>query len=357
MKKRKVSILMPYTTGMGGTETVVKNLFDQYNSANEINYELKLFLIGGTSNTEWVKNCDYSSYSMSKLKILRTIEYIFTLPIIIFKYLKDNKVDIVVSTNPIIWAIAYMLNKMFFKNVKTVAWYHYSLRQKDIRKIFLKSADYYWAISSGIQEELIERGIDESRIFLVFNPIPNDGELIQQGISNRAINLVYIGRLMLDGQKNFRELLKALTLVKAKWNLSVYGGGDLQDCKGYADELGVNDNIHWMGFVNNPWKEINKVDALLLTSKYEGLPMVLGEAMAHGVFCISSKCPTGPDDFIVNNQVGFLYTPGDYHELAKKIESVKEKQINNELIQTSMIKFSAKNYYKRIINSLDYLVR
>ena len=274
---------------------------------------------------------------------------------IIFRYIKSYNPDIIISTNPIMWFLAFWISKLFSKKRTVISWYHYSLSQKDVNKAILKSSNYYWAISSGIKKELVARGISENKIFLVYNPMPGPSNLIPKNKSDKGVNLVYVGRLMLDGQKNFRELVEALALVDSKWRLTVYGDGDLQECQKFAKQSGIQDKITWKGFVSNPWDNLDKADALILTSKFEGLPMVLGEALAHGVFCISSNCPTGPDDLIQNGVNGFLYELGSITELADKISRLTSVATTELEIQSTITSFSAENYYHTIKKILEAL--
>lgn len=355
MTKQKVAILMPYTTGMGGTETVVMNFFKEYNQDNSETLQLDLFLIGGTKNFEWLKDIEYKVKNLSKIKKIRTVQYMFELPFIIFKYIRSCNPDIIISTNPIMWFLAFWIGKLFSKKIKVISWYHYSLSQKDIKKMMIKSADYYWAISSGIRKELITRGIPENKIYLIYNPMPEPSNLIPKNKSNKYIDLIYIGRLMLDGQKNLRELINALVLVNVEWRLTIYGDGDLEECRELARQSGIENKITWKGFVSNPWDCIDNADALILTSKFEGLPMVIGEALSHGIFCISSNCSTGPDDLISDGENGFLYELGNPSELASKIVQVKKVTTTELEIQSSITTFSSKNYYHNIKKILEVL--
>ena len=72
-------------------------------------------------------------------------------------------------------------------------------------------------------------------------------------------------------------------------------------------------------YQENPYKFIRSSDLFILTSKYEGLPNVLLEAMVLKKFIISSNCPTGPSEILNNGKYGFLFKVGDHKELARLI--------------------------------------
>ena len=74
-----------------------------------------------------------------------------------------------------------------------------------------------------------------------------------------------------------------------------------------------------MNWQSNPYKYLKSSDLLVLTSKFEGLPNVLLEAISLKKFIISSNCPTGPKEILSYGKGGFLFNVGDYNQLANKI--------------------------------------
>lgn len=153
--------------------------------------------------------------------------------------------------------------------------------------------------------------------------------------------------------------MHALALLHGKWELDVYGDDSkAPNVKDLAKTLNINDQINWEGFVANPWSKIPSASALVLTSKYEGLPMVLCEAISHGIYCISSNVATGPAD-IINNSNGALYHPGNIQQLAEQLQSVidhPEKMPLQSTIINSSKKFSIDNYGHYFINALNTIL-
>ena len=116
-------------------------------------------------------------------------------------------------------------------------------------------------------------------------------------------------------------------------------------------------NIKILGYKKNPYPFIKYSNVLVLTSKYEGLPNVLLEAIALKRFVISSDCPTGPKEILDNGKGGMLFRTGNYKDLSKKIilyknqTKVIKRKINHAY---SLLKKydSEKNlnlYYKNLI--------
>merc|ERR1712202_13152 len=71
--------------------------------------------------------------------------------------------------------------------------------------------------------------------------------------------------------------------------------------------------------MENPYTYLKKSDILVHTSKYEGLPNVLLEALVLKKFVISSNCPTGPKEILNNGKGGMLFQTGNFKQLSKMI--------------------------------------
>lgn len=353
--KKKVLIVVPYMTGYGGTETVIQNLFSEYNKEKPKDYHFKLISIGGYEHDNWIKDInDKVIVNMLGNKLIRTLKYMFILPFIIPQILLKERPSYFISTNPIMWSIAFFTKKIFKINTEIISWYHYSLRDKPLKKIYLKSADTYFAISSGIAKQLLSYGIPTKRIKIIFNPINRKDKVVKRSKIEDPVRLIYVGRIMLDGQKNIRQLLDALAEVKGNWQLDLYGAGKINEIKEYANNKGILSKLNVIGFKDKLWDSLEKVDALVLTSKYEGLPMVLNEAISVGIPVISSNCETGPDD-IVNHNNGMLYELNNNDDLVKKLDRIVSHKVNfddTKKIKTSINKFYSDNYFRNFLDGL-----
>lgn len=353
---KKGILIVPFMTGYGGTETVIKNLFET-RKQQEQPFKLKVYSIGGSFDYSWTKDIVKDVKWISRSRKIRDLYALTAMPIAMMSYLKRERPDFVISTNPVIWFLARKILNLLKSSAPVIAWYHYSISQKPIKKIFLDSADYYLAISSGIRKQLVESGIDPSRIFLIFNPVTTDRHLVKR--PKDKVKFIYLGRLMLDGQKNLRELLKALSKVQGNWSLELYGSEkEAQAVKNYVEKLGIDSKIVWHGFVNNPWESLKDATALVLTSKYEGLPMVLCEAISHGVYVVSANTSTGPED-IVTPDNGKLYTLGKCKELSAILQSIVngDHLPDQSTIQNTAQKFSPDSYIARFNNAIMKVIK
>ena len=104
----------------------------------------------------------------------------------------------------------------------------------------------------------------------------------------------------------------------------------------------LDNKIKLIGYKKNPYPYLKKSDIVLLSSKYEGLPNVLLEAQFLKKYIISTDCPTGPREILLNGKAGDLVNIGDYKKIAYLINTYKKrkKSINYK------IKIGYNNFYR-----------
>jgi glycosyltransferase involved in cell wall biosynthesis len=106
-----------------------------------------------------------------------------------------------------------------------------------------------------------------------------------------------------------------------------------------ADELGIGAAVHFLGFCANPAPYIRQAELLVLSSRYEGFGMVLGEAMALGTPVLSADCPTGPRDLLEGGKAGLLVPVGDVDAMARAIERLlTDTELRRTLVQAAQQK-------------------
>jgi len=152
--------------------------------------------------------------------------------------------------------------------------------------------------------------------------------------SNKNLNILNVGRLV--DQKDQITLVKAINLIKGKIPLEVIimGRGILKKkLENYIENNNLKSIIKIIDFKDNPFNYIKKSELFILTSAFEGLPNVLLEAQTLKKFIISSSCPTGPREILLNGKAGFLFKVNNAYQLSKKIlEYYKNKKKLNKMI-------------------------
>jgi len=152
--------------------------------------------------------------------------------------------------------------------------------------------------------------IDSNKIKVIHNPV--DVEKIRKlsaesvDFSDDEFNLVAVGSL--TRQKGFDLLIDAVaTLEHIPWRLRILGvGEDELALQQLAADRGIADRVEFLGFKANPYAYLAHSDLFVLSSRWEGMPNVLLEAMACGVPVLATRCPTGPDEIITSGVDGQL---------------------------------------------------
>ena len=144
---------------------------------------------------------------------------------------------------------------------------------------------------------------------------------VNQPATLEAKKVVAVGRL--NHQKGFDRLIDAWSIVDnvvSGWKLQIVGDGELREqLQNNIRELGLSNQIN-IGSAEKDMMSVYKDASILaMSSRYEGLPMVLLEAQAAGLPIVSFDCKCGPKDVIENGVDGFLVEDGDIEQLAQKL--------------------------------------
>lgn len=147
------------------------------------------------------------------------------------------------------------------------------------------------------------------KVRTVANPLA-DGvvSLRKETVAKARNTLLSLGRL--SDEKQIDKIINVFSKVAPdypNWDLRLYGDGLIrQQLKGQIYSLGLQNRAFLMGRTSNPWVTMAKADVFAMTSKYEGFPNALLEAMGVGLPCIVFDCPSGPRDITRNGQDAFL---------------------------------------------------
>ena len=176
------------------------------------------------------------------------------------------------------------------------------------------------------QQRQYFRPSSRKKIHILYNPVSDDLFEVVPGFANNVFTICTAGRL--ENQKNFKLLIDAFNLFFATNNnsvLQIYGEGSRkEELRGYIAEKGMTSRILLMGRTNNIKEVFQESDLFILSSDFEGMPNALLEAMACGLPCISTDCPTGPSDLIENGINGLLVPVRDTQKLSQAISFMYE---------------------------------
>jgi glycosyltransferase involved in cell wall biosynthesis len=159
--------------------------------------------------------------------------------------------------------------------------------------------------------------------------IPNAANFIAESYSDCSTNrVIAVGRL--DYQKSFDRLIQVWEKVNEKmpdWKLDIFGQGEWKDMlQMMIDERGLQDCVRLNTPTKNIGKEYSESSIIVMSSHYEGFPMVLVEAMACGLpaVCFDFKC--GPRDIVAEGENGIIVPDGDIEGLAEALVNLMKDE-------------------------------
>lgn len=180
-------------------------------------------------------------------------------------------------------------------------------------------------------------GLDRSTLTVIYNPVVEPAESIPRADDEwqlEGVRFLSVGAL--KASKNYAMLLEAFAAVAAERQaqLMILGEGPLRvELQQRAAELGVAKRLMMPGFVLDPWPFYASADLFVLSSDYEGYPLVLMEALLSGLNVVSTDCPSGPREILDGERYGRLAPLGDAEGLAGAIADALERPLSSELLK------------------------
>ena len=353
MNKKKIIIFMPSIEG-GGVE---KNFFIISNYLSKKFDNISIITISKIHKNKLDKKIKLISVDPEifdkfgrRLKFFISIYYLF-------KEIFKNKHATVFCFQGIFYCTVFC--KLFSTKIIIRSNSSPSGWSKNIIKNYLYKLVYGWA------DIIIVNSLEFKKEFLkkfnlnsvcIYNPL-NKNEILKNSKKNVKISfftsesykIISVARFA--EQKDHECLVKAIKLLKDKYKIKLLllGSGPTRTkIEKLIEDLRLKNYIQIIAFKKNPYPFIKKSDLFILSSKYEGLPNSLLEAIVLNKPVISSNCPTGPNEILDKGKGGLLFAVGDHKSLANKIEQfIKSK---NQIAQ------KRKYAYKRLYR-FDYKLR
>ena len=223
-----------------------------------------------------------------------------------------------------------------------------SLLISTLKFLFYRTCDYLVLQTSGITENY--KFIKKQKIKIIKNPITNYLIIKNKFNYNKKIKILCVGRL--EPQKDYYTLLKGLFLSSKKnikFNCDIYGiGSDKHKILNLINYFNLNNKVILKGVTNKIIKLYHKYDLYILTSKFEGYPNSLLEAVSSSVPSISSNCEYGPNEIIKHKVNGLLFETSNPYDLSKKIVYFNNRKTD---FYNKLKKYNKKHYNPKKINS------
>ncbi len=229
--------------------------------------------------------------------------------------------DLVIAVDIECYRIIDPFRKEF--HYKTIGWEHFALLVRGgrgvnySRKLAVRHASKLLVLSDSDLRDYKEKYPNAKNLMRMFNPLA-----FKPTRNSDMSNKVVIAAGRFAAEKNFDMLIEIWNKIADKcadWELRIYGDGkDKEKLQLLIDEYGLT-NAKLMPYATRLDEEMDKASIYALSSKYEGFGLVLIEAQAKGLPCISFNCKHGPSEIITDGVNGFLIEPGDMDGFADKL--------------------------------------
>lgn len=262
----------------------------------------------------------------------------------ISRAVEQNNIDVVVSqsikaTYILSWAVQRY-------SIKAVGMEHLAFdshingpKHIRLRAKYYQFLDGFVTLTPGDEDAYRQLGV--RKVQTIFNPV-----IMPSNPFHHADSRIILAVGRQDEQKNFSALLRVFKLLnRSDLKLQIVGKdyGTRQQLLQEAESLNISNQLEILDFTPHVSDFYREASVFLMTSRYEGLPLVLIEAKAHGLPCISFDCPTGPS-YIINHGVdGFLVEMNNEQKMAAQIRDY----LSNPQLQMSMSQRGIEDVQKR----------
>ncbi len=269
------------------------------------------------------------------------------------KIVKKEKFDFFIDVDTFLSFLT--IPALFGLKLKKISWEHFNTNVdfgRKSRKISRKLA-----IKKDMVVTITERDMEffknltgKENVINIMNPVKIEKKIVPSSLENKIA--IAVGRL--EYQKGFDLLIKAWAIVCEEiddWTLQIIGSGSMKDeLLQMANDLDLLDSITFIEHTKNIEKYYSEASLMIMSSRFEGLGMVLAEGKFFGLPEISFDCEVGPRELIDDGVDGFLVNSESIDDLAKEIikyiNSPKKQILGNNALKKSKI-FDVNYIYKK----------
>lgn len=288
------------------------------------------------------------------------------------RYLSRREPSMVFSQMTYANVVCLLARRVSGVDTEVYATEHNTFGMKDDRKEQLTNraagrlyprADRVLAVSEGVADSVAAgTPLDRSAIRVMHNPVDvaEIRERARQPVDHRWVDsddhevVLSVGRLA--GAKDLETWLRAFARVadrRPEVRGVVAGRGPERDSlRSLASRLGVGDRVSFPGYVDNPYGFMARASTFLLSSRHEGLPTTLIEALACGCPVVSTDCPSGPREILDGGTYGRLVDVGDERGLAGAVEETLQSPPDRDALRRRADDFATETVideYERFI--------
>lgn len=322
----KICFLLGDITKNGGIGRVTSILSNHMASDPDMLVNILSFFDTGRDNFYTIKDCitqdNLYASSINMKKALLTAGHLK-----LRRYLTKNNIDILIAAG----AIYFPISILACRNIRTkcICWEHSNLRNNDVffkrfcRSFAAHNADWIVVLTKKDLDSYKNK-FNIKKISQIYNPIDPLINNYEHRYKSDAHRIISVGRLCYA--KNYELLIQIAEEIfetpdANDWEWHIYGEGELREkLESMIHDKNLEDKVILKGQSRDIYSKYSEYAFLVMTSRYEGFPMVLTEGLACGLPLIGFDIYTGPSEIIENEHNGFLINKDDKKEMIDKIK-------------------------------------
>lgn len=278
---------------------------------------------------------------------------------------KSNRPDVMIPFMTHSNFIGIIVGKLF--RIKVVSSEHNNhLKKTDFIGNLTKNKLYKFTTVLTVLTAYDKKFYDTKGFNVTVMPNPCTFKAFNETKREREKIILAVGDLNRYHHKGFDNLIPVVAPVLKRnpdWKLKLVGAGDKGTAflKELVEKHEISDQVIFTGYSNKVSQIMKESEIYIMSSRFEGLPMVLLEAMSQGMACISYDCVTGPSEIITHDVNGILVEDQNQDALRASLEEL----VTNETLRLnlskkaplSLDKFNIDLIYKKYLNIFDTIVK
>ncbi|WP_040281882.1 glycosyltransferase family 4 protein [Psychroserpens damuponensis] len=357
--KKKIAFVIA-SLASGGAERVISNL------SNDLIEKFEIVIITFEKSTPFytldkrIKVIPCLNSIIQPSSFIQSFKLNYNLTKRIYQILKSEQVNIVIGFITSANILATIAAK--FYRIPCIISERNNPIIEDVPKFWVLLRKFIYPIANKVVlqtkgvKKIYDNKIDAHKIHILPNPISSELTQLRDSSVYKENLILTVGRL--DKNKCQEDLIKAFSSINVEnWNLLIIGEGHKkQELTNLINSLNLGDKIKIISKVKNIDEYYNKASIFVFTSKTEGFPNALLEAMHFGLPCISTDCDFGPSDLINDGENGFLVPVNQEVILSQRLQQLMcNKELRDKF--SSQSKLSTDNYQsKKVVKQWEDLI-
>lgn len=322
-KKNKICFFSGNIERSGGTERVTTLIANELKSRG---YDIVILSYEDGKKSYFNLNKDITLYTLINNSNSNRIKKQFYPSYLLYKFIKKQKIDLIIDVD--ILLSIYTIPLKVFTNIKIISWEHFNLRsnngvkKRDLARLLAsKFSDKIIVLNKKDKQAYKNKFRNISNINYIYNP--SSFRIVNDSFEKKQKKVLAVGRL--TKQKGFDLLLKAWSQVELEnkeWDLQIVGSGEEhKELENIIEKMHLK-NVEIILFSDSIDDYYREASLYVMSSRYEGFPMVLLEAQAFALPIISFDCETGPNEIIRDGIDGVLIENGNVEIMAESINEL-----------------------------------